>query len=217
MKTQLFVADGRPTYTSILKTQLANMMRTKGTQTNDTSFMSAEEIEWFGPPATTSHPPPVFPLNNYPVHYPRLLAMPEQLNFALYPSTRFSEKVWKKMWEEETLVLDLYIATTMPTLSNICCSPSDVYFRPETEFTGFEYRVKKDKTQCHEPLVIKAGNVVDILRTNMQYSRYVIDLCQMIRDGCAYFPVHYCEYYGQGFINASDPRHPSFIPSENRL
>jgi len=33
----------------------------------------------------------------------------------------------------------------------------------------------------------------------------------MIRDGRAYFPVHYREYYGQGFTNASDPRHPSFI------
>jgi len=105
-KTQLFVADGRPTYTSILKTQFANMMRTKGTQTNDTSFMSAEEIEWFSPPATTSCPPTVFPVNNYPVHYPRLLATPEQLNFALYPPTRFSEKVWEKMWEEGTLVFN---------------------------------------------------------------------------------------------------------------
>jgi len=211
MKTPLFVADGRPTYASVLKTQLANMMRTKGTQTNDTDFMSAEEIEWFGPPATTSRPPPVFPVNNYPVHYPRLLATPERLNFALYPPTRFSRKVWEKMWEKGMLVLDLYVATTEPTLSDICRSPSDVYFRPETEFTGFKYRVKIDEDRCHKPLVIKAGNVVDILKTNTQYSRYIIDLCQMIRDGRAYFPVHYREYYGQGFTNASDPRHPSFI------
>jgi len=137
--------------------------------------------------------------------------MPEQLNFALYPPTHFSGKVWEKMWEEETLVLDLYVATSMPTLSDICRSPSDVYFRPETEFMGFKYRVKIDENRCHEPLVIKAGNVIDILKTNMQYSRYVIDLCQMIRDGRAYFPVHYREYYGQGFTNASDPCHPSFI------
>ena len=134
-KTQLFVADSRPTYASILKTQLANMMRTKGMQTNDTSFMSAEEIEWFSPPATTSRPPPVFPINNYPVHYPRLLATPERLNFALYPPMRFSGKVWEKMWEEGTLILNLYVATTKLTLSNICRLPSDVYFRPETEFT----------------------------------------------------------------------------------
>ena len=210
--TQLFVADGRPTYASVLKTQLANTMRTKGSQTsNDTNFMSAEEIEWFGPPTTTSRPPPVFPVNNYPVHYPQLLSTQERLNFALYPPTRFSGKVWEKMWEEGTLVLDLYVATTEPTLSDICRSPSDIYFRPETEFTGFEYRVKIDEDRCHKPLVVKAGNVIDILKTNTQYSRYIIDLCQMIRDGRAYFPVHYREYYGQGFTNASDPRHPSFI------
>jgi len=137
--------------------------------------------------------------------------MQERLNFALYPPTRFSGKVWEKMWEEGTLVLDLYVATTEPTLSDICRSPSDIYFRPETEFTGFEYRVKIDEDRCHKPLVIKAGNVIDILKTNTQYSRYIIDLCQMIRDGRAYFPVHYREYYGQGFTNASDPRHPSFI------
>jgi len=82
---------------------------------------------------------------------------------------------------------------------------------PNTKFMGFEYRVKIDEDWCHKPLVIKAGNVVDILKTNMQYSCYVIDLCQMIRDGRAYFPVHYREYYGQGFTNASDPCHPSFI------
>ena len=91
--------------------------------------MSAEEIEWFGPPTTTSRPPPVFPVNSdYPVHYPQLLATQERLNFALYPPTRFSGKVWEKMWEEGMLVLDLYIATSMPTLSDICRSPSDVYF-----------------------------------------------------------------------------------------
>ena len=38
------------------------------------------------------------------------------------------------------------------------------------EFTGFEYCVKIDETRCHEPLVIKAGNVVDILKTNTQHS-----------------------------------------------
>ena len=58
----------------------------------------------------------------------------------------------------------------MLTLSDICCSPSDIYFQSEMEFTGFEYCVKIDETQCHEPLVIKAGNVVDILKTNMQHS-----------------------------------------------
>jgi len=115
-------------YASVLKTQLANMMQMKGTQTNDTDFMSAKEIEWFGPPATTSCPPPVFPINNYPVHYLQLLATQEQLNFALYPPTRFSGKVWEKMWEEGMLILDLYVTTTEPTLSDICCSPSDIYF-----------------------------------------------------------------------------------------
>jgi len=76
---------------------------------------------------------------------------------------------------------------------------------------GFEYCMKIDETWCHEPLVIKASNVIDILKTNTQYSHYVIDLCLMIRDGCTYFPVHYCGYYRQGFTNASNPRYSSFI------
>ena len=130
---------------------------------------------------------------------------------ALVSHLRLGITRFQQMWEEGTLVLDLYVATTEPTLSDICRSPSDIYFRPETEFTGFEYRVKIDEDRCHKPLDIKAGNVIDILKTNTQYSRYIIDLCQMIRDGRAYFPVHYREYYGQGFTNASDPRHPSFI------
>jgi len=103
----------------------------------------------------------------------------------------------------------------MPTLSNIRRSPSDVYLRPETSSRDSNIVWTSAKKPLipilYEPLVIKAGNVMDILKTNMQYSRYVINLCQMIHDGCAYFPVHYREYYRQGFTNTSDPRHPSFI------
>jgi len=173
--------------------------------------MSAEEIEWFGPPATTSHPPPVFPVNNYPVHYSRLLAPPEQLNFALYPPARFPEKTWENMWEGGTLVLDLFVTATVPTLSDICRSPSNTYFQHETEFTGFDYCVQRDESQCHEPLVIKTGDIINILNTNTQQSRYVVNLCQMICNGRVYLPVHYHDYYEQGFTKASDSRHRSFI------
>jgi hypothetical protein len=187
------------------------MKRTKVTQTDETDFVSALEHEWFRRMPNTISRPPTFPINNYPIHYPRLLAPPEQLNFALYPPMRFPDKTWEMIWQEGTLVLDLYITTAVPTLSDLCRSPSDIYFQQEMEFTGFDYRVRIDETRCHEPLTIKAGNVVDILKTNTRHGRYIIDSCQMIRDGRAYLPVHYREYYGQGFTNASDPRHPSFI------
>jgi len=207
----LFTVDCRPTYASILKNKLTETKRTKATQTNDTDFISTEECEWFGSmPSTTSHP--TFPINNYPMHYPRLLAPPEQLNFALYPPTRFPEKTWEKMWGEGTLVLDLFVTATAPTLSDICHSPSDTYFQHETtEFTRFDYCVQIDENWCHKPLVIKTGDIVNIFNTNTQQSRYVVDLCQMIRDGRAYLPVHYCDYYGQGFTKSEDPCHPSFI------
>ena len=207
----LFTVDCRPTYASILKNKLTETKRTQATQTNDTDFVSTEECEWFGRMPSTTPRPPTFPINNYPIYYPRLLAPPEQLNFALYPPVRFPEKTWENMWEGGTLVLDLFVTATVPTLSDICRSPSDTYFQHETEFTGFDYRVQIDESRCHEPLVIKTGDIVNILNTNTQQSRYVVDLCQMIRDGRAYLPVHYRNYYGQGFTKASDPRHPSFI------
>ena len=208
--SELYVSDGRPSYASVLKARLANMKRAKATQTNESDFISTEELEWFGLPATISHPP-VFPVDNYIVHYPRLLAPIEQLNFALYPPTSFPEEHWEEMWQKGTLILDLHIATTIPTLSEICRSPSDIYFRTETEFTGFDYRVKIDESRCHKPLVIKTGDIVDILKVNKPDGRYIVDLCQMIRNGRAYIPVHYRDYYGQGFTKTSDPRHPSFI------
>ena len=207
--SKLFIADCQPMYANILKKKLVSVKRTKGTQTIDNNSMSAEEIEWFG--ASTPSCPPTFPHNNHPVHYLRLLAPPEQMNFALYPPTHFSGKTWEKIWQEGTLVLDLYVATVAPTLSDILRAPSDIYFRPEMEFTGFDYRVKIDENRCHEPLIVKAGDSVDILRTNMQHSRYIVDSCQLIRGGRAYLPVHYCDYYGQGFTNTLDSRHPSFI------
>ncbi len=206
----LYVTNCQPTYASVLENMLANTKQTKGTQTNKTDPMTAEELEWFGPPASISQPP-VFPTNSYCIHYPRLLAPPEQLNFALYPPMCFHNNIWEMMWQGGSLVLNLYVATPMPTLSDLCHSPSDIYFQPEMEFTGFDYRIKIDKSRCPEPLVIKSGDIVNILNTNMQHGRYIVDLCQMIRNGRAYFPVHYREYYGQGFTNASDPRHPSFI------
>ena len=182
----------------------------KATQTSDSDSISPEELEWFSLLATIS-PPPVLPADNFLVHYPCLLALIEQLNFALYLPTYFPENYWEEMWQKGTLVLDLYIATTMLTLSEICSSPSDVYFRTETEFMEFDYCVKIDESQCHKPLVIKSGDIVNILKINKRDGHYIVDLCQMIRNGCAYIPVHYCDYYGQGFTKTLDPQHPSFI------
>jgi len=166
--SKLFIADCQPMYANILKKKLVSVKRTKGTQTIDNNSMSAEEIEWFG--ASTPSCPPTFPHNNHPVHYLRLLAPPEQMNFALYPPTHFSGKTWEKIWQEGTLVLDLYVATVTLTLSDILRAPSDIYFCSEMEFTRFDYQVKTDENRCHKLLIIKAGNSVDILRTNTQHS-----------------------------------------------
>ena len=207
----LFTVDCQPTYASILKNKLTETKRTKATQTDDTDFVSTEECEWFRRMPSTTPCPPTFPINNYAIHYPRLLAGPEQLNFALYPPMCFPVETWENMWEGETLVLDLFVTATAPTLSDICRSPSDTYFQHDMEFTGFDYCVQIDENRCHEPLVIKTSDIVNILNTNTQQSCYIVDLCQMIRDRRAYLPVHYRDYYGQGFTKASHPRHPSFI------
>src|SRR6266581_3865547 len=101
-----YVTNCQPTYASVLKNMLANTKQTKGTQTNKTDPMTTEKLKWFGPPASISQPP-VFPTNSYCVHYPRLLAPSEQLNFALYPPMCFCNNIWEMMWQGGSLVLDV--------------------------------------------------------------------------------------------------------------
>ena len=73
------------------------------------------------------------------------------------------------------------------------------------------YQVKFDQSRCDKPVHVKTGNAVDILRTNTFYGRYIVDSCQLIRDGQAYLAVHFRNYDRQGFTSTINPRHPSFI------
>jgi len=49
-----------------------------------------------------------------------------------------------------------------------------------------------------------------IANLNTAREKYVVDACQLTRDGLSYFPVHYREY-DQAFTLADDSRHYSFI------
>ena len=151
-------------------------------------------------------------LENQPIHYPRSLAPAIRPYFALYTPSHFSLKRWEKMWNEPTLILDLYVSSNNPTTSDQKSpATSTTYFYPEEEFMGIPYRVKFDQSRCDKPVHIKTGNAVDILRTNTFYGRYIVDSCQLIRNGQAYLAIHFRNYDRQGFTSTIDPRHPSFI------
>jgi hypothetical protein len=156
-------------------------------------------------PAAPLYRCPPFPSNDHPVFCPTRESIPLRLNFALYPVTRFSDEFWKKMWGQMVLVLDSYLVTPERRSTS-----TTTFFHPETEFIGIKYRLKIDCEKCHQPLVFRRGDIVDMSGTNSPSSRYVVETCQLIRGGFA-LPVHYRNFHGQGFTDTRDPCHPSFI------
>lgn len=157
---------------------------------------------------------------NYPVYRPTFPPIPldepgylqlepmERLPFAQYPVSHFTQPDWDIIWERPAIDLDPYLITmeydnrptSLPTV-----------FHPEREFAGYSYRVELDASRLEKKIFFRRGTAVDIREINEPDGRYLVEYCQLIRDGIAYLPVHFREYHNQGFSTANDPRHHSFI------
>lgn len=158
---------------------------------------------------STSLPPSPFPLRSFTTYRPKLLTFEEQLSYGQYAPSRFTPDSWTKIWNGRKVNLDnlSFTATLRTSKSRPPCSTS---FRYETEFTGYLYRVAIDPTRCHSNIRIQCGTVVDVANLNTTRGKYIVDTCQLVRDGLSFFPVHYREC-DQGFTSADDFRHYSFI------
>ena len=161
------VVDLHTTFAQVLGTQPKDSKRTKAVQTDPV----VERINSSLMPMSS---------DDQHIQYPRTLAPPIRPYFAFYPVKRFADKHWEQIWGEPTLVLDLYVSSIKPASSEKDREMLPTYFHPENEFTGINYRVIFDETRTHEPVYIKSGDSVDILRTNMYYARYIVDSCQLI-------------------------------------
>jgi hypothetical protein len=147
-------------------------------------------------------------------HYPTALDSTPNVKYKQLTFTRFSDSYWKEIWERSILVLESCASSTpsmlvLPNTEDIIHTRT--YFYVEHEFMGIPYRVKIDEEKCSQPLTVRCGDMVDINGTNTYHGRYIVDTCQLVKDGRAYLPVHYRQYYGQYFTNTYDLRHPSFI------
>jgi len=112
------------------------------------------------------------------------------------------------MWSSREVDLDdLSFTIELPSKSRLLHSTS---FRYEAEFTGYFYRVAINPTRCHSNMRIQCGTIVNVANLNTARGKYVVDACQLTRDGLSYFPVHYREY-DQAFTSADDSRHYSFV------
>jgi len=171
-------------------------------------------------PSTTSSPsvvpsdlsPPLpFPSRSFNIYRPERLVFERQLLFSHFPPSLFSNKTWKMMWlRRQELDLDSLTITTAlpPSKSQPWCSTA---FQYKTEFTGYAYRVVINPGKCHAGICIQCGSIVNIANLNTDEGKYVVDVCQLVRDEYAFFPVHYWIGDGQGFTSADDFRHYSFI------
>jgi len=159
-------------------------------------------------PSTSLQPSP-FPLRSFITYCLKLLTFEEQLSYSQYAPAYFSLDSWKKIWNSWKVNLDdLSSAAVLQTSkSQPPCSTS---FRYETEFTGYLYRVAIDPTKCHSSIHIQCGTVVDIANLNTVRGKYIVDTCQLVRNGLSFFPVHYREC-DQGFTSADHFHHYSFI------
>jgi len=139
------------------------------------------------------------------------LASSQRTPFAQYPVSHFPDDEWEKIWNRRVINLDLHASSTNYSGSDKQFSPKTTYFHFEHEFVEYAYRVIVNPITCPAGLTIKRGTAVDICGINGYDGRYVVDYCQLVRDGVAYLPVHYRQYDSQGFSSAFDPRHLSFI------
>ena len=159
-------------------------------------------------PTSSTSPFPPRSLNPY---RPKRLTFEERLPFSQYPPSLFSSPTWKMMWlrKREVNLDPLTFTTTLsPSESQSQCSSP---FRYEAEFTGYAYRVVVDPAKCHAGIRIQCGSIVNIAQLNTREGRYVVDACQLIRDGLLFFLVHYRIGDGQGFTSTDDCHHYSFI------
>ena len=180
---------------------------TQSTQTDGEADSQKKETPT---PSTMDCEKQLFPPNDYPTRVPSRLNPELSPNFALYPVTVYTSWYWEKIWTKPVLVLDLYVKSIKADQLG-AQSPFHTYFHPETEFMGIKYRVTIEASRCHHPLTIRRGDTVDINGTNRFQSRYIVESCQLIRNGYAYLAVHFRAFHQQKFTDTRDPKHPSFI------
>ncbi len=152
-----------------------------------------------------------FPPNTYAIRSPTAYSPEEAPFFALYPPTCFEDCHWQDLWQQPTLALDLYVTPNSTSDATNRQSAVMTYLQSETQFVGMNYRLRVEEARCDKHFEIRRGDSVNFLDANRRYGRYIVDACQWIEKGCAYLPVHYREYYSQGFTDTQDPLHPSFI------
>jgi hypothetical protein len=204
------VADCQLIFVENTYDQSTTVRVTQSTQTSDdTESLTVEPST----PSTLSCAHMPFPPNDYPTLFPAKLNPESRLNFALYPVTRFQDWYWEEIWTRPTLVLDLYVKPREVNLSHTHHLPTSTYFQPETEFIGIKYRVTIEADRCHrsQALEVRKGDTVDVCGTNRSHGRYIVEACQLIRNGHAYLAVHFHTFQEQGFTDTRDPCHPSFI------
>jgi hypothetical protein len=153
-------------------------------------------------------------LEGFMTYYPIATNPVTHTNHNPMKFTLFTDSYWKMIWKGPILDLEYY-ATSIPSFLLLDNTKTPIatrtYFHLDDEFMGIPYRVKIYEENCPQSLSIQCGTMVDINGMNTLHSRYIVDYCQLIRNGHVYIPVHYREYYGQKFTNTYDLRHPSFI------
>ena len=151
-----------------------------------------------------------FPPRSFTSYRPNNLTFKEKLPFSHYSPSCFPTNAWKVMWRSPEVNLDRHsLAIKVPNQQSQTAQSTT--FRYETEFTGYAYRVIVDPAKCHSGIRIQTGTIVNVANINTDEGKYVVDVCQHIRDDLCFFPVHFREYDGQRFTSADDNRHYSFI------
>ena len=129
------------------------------------------------------------------------------LPFAQYPVSHFAQQDWDKIWERPAIDLEPYLEMTHYNNRQAIST----FFYPEHEFAGYTYHVIFNPARLKTKIFFRRGTAVNIQGINETDGRYLVDYCQLIRDGIAYLPVHFRDRHKQGFSIVNDPFHYSFI------
>jgi hypothetical protein len=161
-------------------------------------------------PSTLPSPIPEYtifdPLKRLP-HYPTYDLRP--IGFSYQPERWYPEAEFRMFWNYPTVDITDRLIPRESSVALQCDFPSTVHI--EGEFDGIPIRLKLDPLRSTDLEPFQRGTVISYKESN-DAGKYMVECCQLVREGVAYLKVVY-RTSSQAVFPAYDEKRPAFILS----
>jgi len=125
------------------------------------------------------------------------------LEFAYQNEIRFPVDEFISLWKSQPIDITPHLIPYQQ------CEPLNIV-QPEAEFAGIPWRLVIDPTHTHLLPEFRRGSIINIMGSNHEQGKYMVECCQLKRDGIAYLKVVFREG-DQRVCPVWDPFRPAFI------